>query len=162
MPRHVTVIAWPGWRAARLTSVEDSASTSAGGFIELTNAQPVRAAPVAPKKGLLRRVVDVVTFRGSAAPAAKPAEAASVPAAATSPDGAAAGPSVEEMTGRLAATMEVTDNDLRALADARNEFIGVEHLGEKELIDIRDKLERECGRDVPDLHKGIGRVLGRR
>ena len=50
---------------------------------------------------------------------------------------------------------------IRSGEGARNEFIGVEHLGEKELIDIRDKLERECGRDVPDLHKGIGRVLGR-
>ena len=32
---------------------------------------------------------------------------------------AVTGPSLEEMSGRLIGTMEVTDNDLRALADAR-------------------------------------------
>ena len=70
---------------------------------------------------------------------------------------------IQNAQNRDAAAMQAKlDELIRALGDARNEFIGVEHLGEKELIDIRDKLERECGREQPDLHRGIGRVLGRR
>jgi hypothetical protein len=80
------------------------------------------AAPPAPKKGLLRRVVDVVTFRGGAANAApKPA---ATPAVETggSPAGEG-GPTLEEMTGRLAETMVVSDDDLRALAAARAQAV---------------------------------------
>ena len=78
---------------------------------------PVTAAPPpAPKKGLLRRVVDAVTFQGDSNSAPKPAGEAKPEAAAPDP---AAGPSLGEMTGRLAETMVVTDDDLRALADAR-------------------------------------------
>ena len=54
------------------------------------------------------------------------------------------------------------DEMIRAIADARNEFIGIEHLGEKELIEIRDKLERECGHEAPDIHEGVGRMIERR
>lgn len=72
--------------------------------------------PAEPKKGFLRRVVDVVTFKGAEKPA-MPLPASAVVAAPAEPP--AAGPSVEEMTARLAAALEVTDNDLRALAEAR-------------------------------------------
>lgn len=79
----------------------------------LPPAPEVTAAPAPEKKSLFRRVVDALT-------------SSETPAAATTADGAtppvageATGPSLEEMTGRLAETMEVTDNDLRALADAR-------------------------------------------
>jgi hypothetical protein len=79
----------------------------------LPPAPVVTAAPAPAKKNLFRRVVDALT--SSETPAATTA-----PDATTTPDaGAAAGPSLEEMSGRLAETMEVTDNDLRALADAR-------------------------------------------
>lgn len=76
----------------------------------------VTAPPTPPKKTFFRRVVDVVTFKGSAAAAAHPVETTPV---ASGADGSVAGPSLEEMTARLAATLEVTDEDLRALADAR-------------------------------------------
>ena len=81
---------------------------------------PVAAAPPpAPRKSFLGRVVDVVTLKALRSEAGQPAEAAQ-PAAPTPATGATpAGPSVEEMTGRLAETMTVTDDDLRALAAAR-------------------------------------------
>jgi low affinity Fe/Cu permease len=61
-----------------------------------------------------------------------------------------------------AAIQAKLDELIRALDNGRNEFIGIEHLGEKELIMIRDKLERECGREQPERHQGIGRLLKRR
>jgi len=54
------------------------------------------------------------------------------------------------------------DELIRAVGHARNEFIGIEHLGEKELIAIRDKLERDSGREMPERHEGMGRLLLRR
>ena len=82
---------------------------------------PVAAAPPpAPKRGFFGRVVDVFTFRGAGGGAAKPADAAKASPADTA---LPAGPSVEEMTGRLAETMEVGDNDLRALAAARAQAV---------------------------------------
>ncbi len=77
------------------------------------------AAPAPVKKNLFRRVVDALT--PSAAPTATPTTAAAdagAPAAAT-----ATGPALEEMTGRLAEAIEVTDNDLRALAEARAQSV---------------------------------------
>jgi low affinity Fe/Cu permease len=70
---------------------------------------------------------------------------------------------IQNAQNRDAAAIQAKlDELIRAVGHARNEFIGIEHLGEKELVEIRDKLERECGRDMPGLHEGIGRVLGRR
>lgn len=80
------------------------------------------AAPPAPKKGLLRRVVDVVTFRGSGATTATAAETKAATPAAVATE-ATGGPSLEEMTGRLAETMAVTDDDLRALAATRAQAV---------------------------------------
>jgi hypothetical protein len=80
---------------------------------------PVAAPPPpAPKKGFFGRVVDVVTLKGLRSENARPAEAPK-PAEAKPADAAVAGPSLDEMTGRLAETMAVDDNDLRALAAAR-------------------------------------------
>jgi hypothetical protein len=79
---------------------------------------PVVEAPPAPKKrGFFGRVTDVVTLkklRGHKEEKEKKAEE-------TKPaiEDAAAGPSLEEMSGRLAETMRITDNDLTALAHAR-------------------------------------------
>ncbi|HEY4248222.1 MAG TPA: DUF748 domain-containing protein [Lacunisphaera sp.] len=79
---------------------------------------PVVEAPPPPKKrGFFGRVTDVVTLkklRGHKEEKEKKAEE-------TKPaiEDVAAGPSLEEMTGRLADTMRVTDNDLTALAHAR-------------------------------------------
>ncbi|MEZ0244254.1 MAG: low affinity iron permease family protein [Sphingomonas sp.] len=54
------------------------------------------------------------------------------------------------------------DEIVRALSNGRNEFIGIEHLSEKELLEIRATIERECGQDEPTRHQGIERLLGRR
>jgi low affinity Fe/Cu permease len=54
------------------------------------------------------------------------------------------------------------DELIRALETGRNEFIGIEHLTEKELLQIRATLERECGQEEPARHLGIERLLGRR
>lgn len=61
-----------------------------------------------------------------------------------------------------AAIQAKLDELIRALDTGRNEFIGIEHLGEKELIAIRDKLERDSGREMPERHEGMGRLLLRR
>ncbi|HNC24576.1 MAG TPA: DUF748 domain-containing protein [Opitutaceae bacterium] len=82
----------------------------------LAGPPPVAAAP-APKPGLVRHVINVITFKSAHSEAAKPkpAEAAATVAAPGIP--------LEEMTGRLAETMTVGDNDLRALATARAEQV---------------------------------------
>ena len=54
------------------------------------------------------------------------------------------------------------DEIIRALETGRDEFIGIEHLGEKELIEIRDKIEKECGQEDPGRHEGVGRLIERR
>ncbi|AJP71025.1 low affinity iron permease family protein [Sphingomonas hengshuiensis] len=70
---------------------------------------------------------------------------------------------IQNAQNRDAAAIQAKlDEVIRALDKGRNEFIGIEHLGERELIAIRDRLEREFGRDDPNLHLGIGRVIGRR
>ena len=73
---------------------------------------PPPAPPPPPKRGFIRRLVDTVTGHPAAAPTPPPKPAA--------PAGAApAGPTLEEMTARLAGTMTVDPNDLIALAAAR-------------------------------------------
>ena len=54
------------------------------------------------------------------------------------------------------------DEIIRALSNGRNEFIGIEHLSEKELMQIREALERECVGDEPGRHHDIERLIGRR
>ncbi|MBL9214150.1 MAG: DUF748 domain-containing protein, partial [Opitutaceae bacterium] len=81
----------------------------------LPPAPKVTAPPPVPKKGILARVVAALTGEGQAAPGP------GVPAAPAGAAGSAeaAGPSLEEMTGRLAEAIAVNDNDLRELAAAR-------------------------------------------
>jgi low affinity Fe/Cu permease len=54
------------------------------------------------------------------------------------------------------------DEIIRAMSNGRNEFIGIEHLTEKELEAIRAKLEKDCGQDEEGRHQGFERLLGRR
>jgi low affinity Fe/Cu permease len=42
------------------------------------------------------------------------------------------------------------DELIRAVNDARNEFIGIEHRTDREIEAIRAALEREVGDSVPD------------
>lgn len=70
---------------------------------------------------------------------------------------------IQNAQNRDAAAIQAKlDELIRALDHGRNEFIGIEHLSEKELIAIRDKLERECGREMPERHEGVGRLIKRR
>jgi low affinity Fe/Cu permease len=52
------------------------------------------------------------------------------------------------------------DELIRANAEARTDFIGIEHLTEKELEKIKAMLERECG-DNETHHESIERMLAR-
>lgn len=52
------------------------------------------------------------------------------------------------------------DELIRALSTARNEFIGIEHLTEAELEQIKSMLEKECGDDATH-HKSIARLINR-
>jgi low affinity Fe/Cu permease len=53
------------------------------------------------------------------------------------------------------------DELIRAVGHARNEFIGIEHLTEKELNAIRDALEK-AGGDESVRHAAIVRLISRR
>lgn len=54
------------------------------------------------------------------------------------------------------------DEVIRALSHGRNEFIGIEHLSEKELLQIREALERECAVGEEARQEGFARLIGRR
>jgi len=84
----------------------------------LAQAPATAAAPASADKSLLRRVVDVITFGLFSSDPAQPAEPAKAEAVAA-PGAAPSGLSTGDMASRLAETMVVDDNDLRALAAAR-------------------------------------------
>ena len=60
-----------------------------------------------------------------------------------------------------AAIQAKLDELIRAVSHARNEFIGIEHLTEVELDEIRSALEKATG-DDPSRHAAIVRLIGRR
>jgi low affinity Fe/Cu permease len=53
------------------------------------------------------------------------------------------------------------DELIRAATDARNEFIGIEHLSEAELLGLIQSLERICGGEAAH-QKAIERLIERR
>ncbi|MCY7340212.1 MAG: low affinity iron permease family protein, partial [Sphingomonas bacterium] len=53
------------------------------------------------------------------------------------------------------------DELIRAVGHARNEFIGIEHLSEAELIAIHASLERNSG-DEGARHRAVERLIERR
>lgn len=62
-----------------------------------------------------------------------------------------------------AAIQAKLDELIRSLGEARNHFIGIEHLTDGEIEKIRDALERECDPDTDaPSHEAIGRLLSRR
>ncbi|NLS26052.1 hypothetical protein S2M10_10330 [Sphingomonas sp. S2M10] len=70
---------------------------------------------------------------------------------------------IQNAQNRDAAALQAKlDEVIRAIDTARNEFIGIEHLSERQLLDIRDRLERECGERDPARHEAIETVIGRR
>lgn len=117
----------------------------------LAQAPATAATPAAGNKSLLRRVVDVITlglFSGDPAKPAEPAKAAAVAAPAAAP----AGLSAAEMAGRLAETMVVDDNDLRALAAARAQRVRDYFLHEGKIAADRLFLTQDKG--GPKENKG--------
>ena len=60
-----------------------------------------------------------------------------------------------------AAIQAKLDELIRSVSHARNEFIGIEHLTELELDQIRAALEKAAG-DEPARHEAIVRLIGRR
>ncbi len=69
---------------------------------------------------------------------------------------------IQNAQNRDAAAIQAKlDEVIRAVGEARNDFIGIEHLSEAELIRIRDRLEKECGQDH-GAHIGFGHVIRRR
>jgi low affinity Fe/Cu permease len=53
------------------------------------------------------------------------------------------------------------DELIRSVGHARNEFIGIEHLTELELTEIREALEKDAGSE-PARHAAILRMIARR
>jgi low affinity Fe/Cu permease len=53
------------------------------------------------------------------------------------------------------------DELIRAVGHARNEFIGIEHLSEAELIAVREALEA-AGGDEQARHRAVARLIARR
>lgn len=53
------------------------------------------------------------------------------------------------------------DELIRSVGHARNEFIGIEHLTEQELAEIREALEKDAGSE-PARHAAILRLIARR
>lgn len=72
---------------------------------------------------------------------------------------------VQNSQNRDSAAMEAKlDELLRAVEQARGDFIGIEHLTEEEIEKIRARLERESGpdSDKPAPHQAMARLLSRR
>lgn len=73
---------------------------------------------------------------------------------------------IQNSQNRDAAAIQAKlDELIRALNGARNEFIGIEHLTERELEKIREELERDAGIDAKSAaksgHVTIGRLIER-
>jgi len=71
---------------------------------------------------------------------------------------------IQNSQNRDAAAMQAKlDEIIRASSQARNRFIGIEHLTERELREIRAAIERECGDDADEVARrdAVARLLGR-
>ncbi len=71
---------------------------------------------------------------------------------------------IQNSQNRDAAAMQAKlDEIIRASSQARNRFIGIEHLTERELREIRAAIERECGDDDNEAARrdAVARLLGR-
>lgn len=73
---------------------------------------------------------------------------------------------IQNAQNRDAAAMQAKlDELLRAVEEAREDYIGIEHLTEKELEQIRSEIEKECapGKDGKPHHSdSIGNLIHRR
>jgi low affinity Fe/Cu permease len=72
---------------------------------------------------------------------------------------------IQNSQNRDAAALQAKlDEVIRAMHGARNEFIGIEHLTDVEIEDIRAGLELQAGGHAPGRRgaDSVGRLLGRR
>ena len=72
---------------------------------------------------------------------------------------------IQNSQNRDAAAMQAKlDELIRAIHNARNEFVGIEHLTDREIEAIRAALEQSLGAEHPrhGQHKSIERLLKRR
>ncbi|MDB5686186.1 MAG: hypothetical protein JWR77_775 [Rhizorhabdus sp.] len=66
---------------------------------------------------------------------------------------------IQNAQNRDAAAMQAKlDELIRSVDSARNRFIGIEHLTERELEEIRSALEKECDEEDRDGNTGHGSV----
>ncbi len=72
---------------------------------------------------------------------------------------------IQNSQNRDAAAIQAKlDELIRAVADARNEFIGIEHLTDAQLAAIRTALEAEAaaqGNALRPAHQAVDRLIGR-
>ena len=73
---------------------------------------------------------------------------------------------IQNAQNRDAAAMQAKlDELIRAVGHARNQFIGIEHLTDKQIEQIRDQLEKEAvdqeANGKPPSHDSIARLLSR-
>ncbi|HEY6916273.1 MAG TPA: low affinity iron permease family protein [Allosphingosinicella sp.] len=69
---------------------------------------------------------------------------------------------IQNSQNRDAAAMQAKlDELIRAVQDARGQFIGIEHLPDAEICRIRDELETEFGEAVESLKPPPGRSVAR-
>jgi len=68
---------------------------------------------------------------------------------------------IQNAQNRDAAAIQAKLDELIRSGRGRNEFIGIEHLSERELIGIRQALERIAG-DQAAHHQAIERLIARR
>ena len=71
---------------------------------------------------------------------------------------------IQNAQNRDAAAMQAKlDEIIRAIEGARNEFIGIEHLTESQLEQIRAQIEKDCGGDDPRSQSAtISKLIRRR
>jgi low affinity Fe/Cu permease len=71
---------------------------------------------------------------------------------------------IQNAQNRDAAAMQAKlDEIIRAIEGARNEFIGIEHLTETQLEQIRAQIEKECGaEDAESQRATIDKLIRRR
>jgi low affinity Fe/Cu permease len=71
---------------------------------------------------------------------------------------------IQNSQNRDSAAMQAKlDELLRAVVEAREDFIGIEHLTDREIEEIRTKLEAECAQQAEQRprHVTLGRMLRR-
>jgi low affinity Fe/Cu permease len=70
---------------------------------------------------------------------------------------------IQNAQNRDAAAMQAKlDEIIRSIDVARNEFIGIEHLTESQLEEIRTQIENDCKDGDPSAPKSIAALIKRR